>query len=201
LNGNAVYNACIELKQRLKPFREKNPNGTLEDWALEAYMNGVNLSSVGYYINTDLNYDMDTNTGRLISYKTTGVSASIVELDLLTGEHVILQTDNLVEIGNPLNFSLDIGQIEGAFIQGIGYFTMEELIYNKSDGKLLTNGSLTYRIPRINDIPRKLNIKILDSKEFTHVKTVNSSKGVGEPPFLLASSVFFALRDAVVNAR
>jgi xanthine dehydrogenase/oxidase len=130
-----------------------------------------------------------------------GVSVSTVELDLLTGEHVILQTDILMDIGNSLNFSIDIGQIEGAFMQGLGLFTMEEIFHSRSSGELLTKGALSYRIPRVDDIPRKLNIRILSDKEYTDVPTVKSSKAVGEPPLLMAMSVFFALRNAVINAR
>jgi xanthine dehydrogenase/oxidase len=201
LNGNAVLDACIQLKERLKPFREKNPNATLKDWASAAYMSGVNLSAIGFYFNSSLNYDPITNTGRLESYKVNGVAVSEVELDLMTGEHVILQTDILMDIGNSLNYSIDIGQIEGAFMQGLGFFTIEELFYSRSSGRLLTKGALSYRAPRVDDMPRKLNIRILNDKLYTNVPTVKSAKGVGEPPLLLAASVFFALRDAVINAR
>jgi xanthine dehydrogenase/oxidase len=201
LIGRAVFDACTQLKQRLKSFREKNPNGCLKDWAIDAYTSGVSLSAIGFYFNSDLNYDPATNTGKLSSYKVNGVSVSEVELDLLTGEHCILQTDILMDIGNSLNYSIDIGQIEGAFMQGVGLFTLEELFHSRSNGKLLTQGALSYRAPRVDDIPRQLNIRILNDKEYTNLPTIKSSKGVGEPPLLMAMSVFFALREAVKNAR
>lgn len=201
LNGMAVMNACLELKERLKPYKEKNPNGTLANWAVAAYFDRVNLSANGFYKTPGLDYDWETNTGRLYFYHTTGVAVSIVELDTLTGDHTPLKTDIIMDIGNSINYSIDIGQIEGAFIQGLGWCTIEETLVLTTNGGLFTRGPGNYKIPTFRDIPVEFNVKILRDKQYKHLKTVKSSKGIGEPPLFLCSSVFFALRDAVVYAR
>lgn len=201
LNGMAIYNACMELNKRLEPYKQRNPAGKLSNWAIEAYLDRVNLSAYGFYQIPDLNYDMETNTGRMYCYYTSGVGLSIVEIDVLTGDHVILQSELYMDIGRSINYAIDIGQIEGAFIQGIGLYTTEEVLILSSNGSVLTSGPGTYKIPTCRDIPVKFNIKLLKDKEYKHLKTIKSSKGVGEPPLLLAATVFFAIRNALKYAR
>jgi xanthine dehydrogenase/oxidase len=225
LNGMAVLNACLELKERLRPYKESNPKGSFGDWALSAYFDRVNLSANGFYKTPGLDHDWEKNTGKLYYYQyyfiilphyyttylyyyesryyyhTTGCAVSMVELDTLTGDHVILKTDIFMDIGNSINYSIDIGQIEGAFVQGLGWCTNEEVLVTVNNGGLLTRGPSNYKIPSARDIPVEFNVKILRDKSYKHLKTVKSSKGVGEPPLFLCSSVFFALKDAVAHAR
>lgn len=201
LNGMAVLDACAQLAERLKPYREKKPNGSLSDWALAAYFDRVNLSANGFYKTPDLTYDWESNTGKLFFYFTTGIAVSSVELDVLTGDHTILRSDIVMDIGQSINFAIDIGQIEGAFMQGVGWSTIEECLVLSGNGSVFTRGPGTYKIPGFKDVPQKMNIKILKDKEYKNLKTVKSSKGIGEPPLFLGASVFFALRDAVNYAR
>jgi xanthine dehydrogenase/oxidase len=197
----AVKNACQILYERLLQYREKNPNASIKEWARSAYMDRVNLSANGFYKTPDITYDYKNNTGRLFAYFTTGVAMSSVELDVLTGDHTILRSDIYMDIGNSINYSIDIGQIEGAFLQGIGWCTLEEILISSDNGASLTRGPGTYKIPGFRDIPQEFNIKILRDREYKNLKTIKSSKGVGEPPLFLGASVFFALRDAVIAAR
>lgn len=201
LNGMAVMEACKQLNERLKPYRDQNPNGNIGDWALAAYFDRVNLSANGFYKTPDLTYDWDKNTGRLFAYFTSGIAVSSVELDVLTGDHTILKTDIIMDIGNSINYSIDIGQIEGAFVQGVGWCTMEELLVTSFNSTALTRGPGNYKIPGFRDIPVEFNVNILRDRTYKHLKTIKSSKGVGEPPLFLGASVFFALRDAVIAAR
>ena len=201
LNGMAVLDACTQLAERIKPYREKDPNGTIKTWAFAAYMDRVNLSANGFYKTPDLTYDWETNKGRLFFYFTTGIAISSVELDVLSGDHTILRSDIIMDIGQSINFAIDIGQIEGAFVQGIGWSTIEELLVLPGNGAVFTRGPGNYKIPGFRDVPQKFNVKILRDKCYKHLKTIKSSKGIGEPPLFLGASVFFALRDAVNYAR
>jgi len=201
LNGMAVQDACAQLAARLKPYRESNPKGDISSWALAAYLDRVNLSANGFYKTPDLTYDWETNSGRLFFYFTTGVAVSSVELDVLTGDHTILRSDIIMDIGQSINFAIDIGQIEGAFMQGVGWSTIEELLVLPGNGAVFTRGPGNYKIPGFKDVPQKLNVKILRDKTYKNLKTIKSSKGVGEPPLFLGAVVFFALRDAVKSAR
>jgi xanthine dehydrogenase large subunit len=117
-----------------------------------------------------------------------------VAIDTLTGEHKLLRVDILHDVGKSLNPEIDIGQIEGGFVQGLGWLTTEELVWG-DDGKLLTRGASTYKIPTAADIPRHFNIQLWH--EANREDTIGGSKAVGEPPFMLAMSVYEALRDAV----
>jgi xanthine dehydrogenase/oxidase len=130
------------------------------------------------------------------------VACSEVELDLLTGTYTILRSDIKMDIGRSINPAIDYGQVEGAFIQGVGLFTMEESLWTRHNGLLATTGPGTYKIPSFNDIPQVFNVSFLrDASSWNELRTVQSSKGVGEPPVFLGASVFFALREAVVAAR
>ncbi|XP_042188827.1 xanthine dehydrogenase/oxidase isoform X2 [Callorhinchus milii] len=198
LNGMAIYNACQTLLERLKPFKEANPHGTWENWVDAAYMNTVSLSAVGFHRTPDLNYNWETNSGQAYNYFSYGVATSEVEIDCLTGDHKNLRTDIVMDVGTSLNPALDIGQVEGAFVQGLGLFTIEELRYSP-DGVLYTRGPGTYKIPGFGDIPAELNVSLL--RDSVNSKAIYSSKAVGEPPLFLAASIFCAIKDGIAAAR
>uniref|UniRef100_A0A671RBF5 Xanthine dehydrogenase/oxidase-like n=1 Tax=Sinocyclocheilus anshuiensis TaxID=1608454 RepID=A0A671RBF5_9TELE len=198
LNGMAIYNACQTLLQRLQPYKDKNLKGCWEDWVKAAYFHRVNLSANGFYKTPDLGYDFDTNSGRPFNYFSYGVAVSEVEIDCLTGSHKNLHTSIVMDVGKSLNPALDIGQVEGGFMQGLGLFTLEELRYSP-DGYLYTRGPGMYKIPSFGDIPIELKVSLL--RDTPNEKAIFSSKAVGEPPLFLAASVFYAIKDAIIAAR
>lgn len=200
LQGGALLNACEILLDRLRSFKESNPSGTLADWASAAFLSRVSLSATGFY-KTNSMYDKETKTGTMFNYTTTGVAISMVELDVLTGDHTILRSDIIMDIGKSINYSVDVGQVEGAFVQGIGLFTCENLLHLSTSGALASKGPGTYKIPTAEDIPQEFNVKFLKDKEYKRLENAKKWKGVGEPPLQLAFSVFLALRDAVIYAR
>jgi len=122
-----------------------------------------------------------------------------VEIDCLTGDYQILRADIVMDVGNSLNPAIDIGQVEGAFVQGVGWCTLEELVYDKSTGKLLTSGPGWYKLPGFTDVPLDFRVQLL--KDAPNRNAIHSSKGVGEPPFFLSCSVFFAIKEAIKQAR
>ncbi|TRY88303.1 hypothetical protein DNTS_016695 [Danionella cerebrum] len=198
LNGMAVYNACQTLLQRLQPYIDKKPKGCWEDWVKAAYFDRVNLSANGFYKTPDLGYDFDTNSGRPFNYFSYGVAVSEVEIDCLTGSHKNLHTSIVMDVGKSLNPALDIGQVEGGFMQGLGLFTLEELRYSPN-GYLYTRGPGMYKIPAFGDIPIELKVSLL--RDAPNERAIFSSKAVGEPPLFLAASVFYAIKDAIMAAR
>ncbi|CAH0406917.1 unnamed protein product [Chilo suppressalis] len=198
LNGMAVLEACQKLVKRLQPYKEKNPNGKWEDWVIAAYLDRVSLSATGFHATPDIGYDFKTNTGKPFNYFTFGVACSEVEIDCLSGDHQVIRTDIVMDLGESINPAIDIGQIEGAFVQGYGLFTMEELIYSPT-GTLYSRGPGAYKIPGFGDIPQEFNVSLL--KGAPNPRAVYSSKAVGEPPLFLASTVFFAIKDAIRAAR
>jgi xanthine dehydrogenase large subunit len=137
-------------------------------------------------------------SGRPFFYFAYGAACSEVAIDTLTGEYRVLRTDILHDVGHSLHPEIDIGQIEGGFAQGLGWLTTEELVWN-AKGELLTKGASTYKIPTAADMPAQLNIDLWH--EANREDTVGGSKAVGEPPFMLAISVFEALRDAIGATR
>ncbi|PQE20593.1 xanthine dehydrogenase protein [Rutstroemia sp. NJR-2017a BBW] len=173
LNGMAIKDACDQLNERLRPYREQ--------FGQDAPMKIISTAA----------------------YKDRGVAISEIELDTLTGSHTVLRTDIKMDIGRSINPAIDYGQIEGAFIQGLGLFTMEESLWTASTGQLFTKGPSTYKIPTFGDIPQVFNVSVLRDVEggWKGLRSVQSSKGVGEPPLFLGASVFFALREAVSVAR
>ncbi|XP_013387039.1 xanthine dehydrogenase/oxidase [Lingula anatina] len=197
--GMAVLNACKTLKERLAPYVNEKPSGTWEDWVKAAYMDRISLSATGFYKVPDT-WDDSYIKGEIAkeAYHTYGAACSVVEIDCLTGDHVVLRTDIVMDVGRSLNPAIDIGQIEGAFAQGYGLYTIEKLRYT-SDGKMVTTGPNTYKIPGYADIPVEFNVSFL--KGASNPRAVYSSKGIGEPPLLLASAVFFAIKDAISSAR
>ncbi|XP_072235326.1 xanthine dehydrogenase/oxidase-like [Leuresthes tenuis] len=198
LNGAAVQNACETLLKRLEPYKTKNPKASWEDWVKAAYFDRVNLSANGFYKTPDLGYSFDTNSGRAFNYFSYGVACSEVEIDCLTGAHKNLSTTVVMDVGHSLNPAIDIGQVEGGFMQGLGLFTLEELHYSPQ-GVLLTRGPGSYKIPAFGDIPTQLTVSLL--RDAPNDKAIFASKAVGEPPLFLASSVFYAIKDAISAAR
>uniref|UniRef100_UPI0037E97E2D aldehyde oxidase 6 n=1 Tax=Semicossyphus pulcher TaxID=241346 RepID=UPI0037E97E2D len=197
-NGMAVLNACQTLYQRLKPMRERNPKGSWEKWVNDAFFEKISLSATGFYRGPDLYFDWDKMEGLPYAYFVYGACCSEVELDCLTGDYRTLRTDIVVDIGRSLNPSVDIGQIEGAFMQGLGLYTMEELKFSPS-GLLYTRGPSQYKIPAVCDVPLRFNVHLLSDTDNPHA--IYSSKGIGEPVLFLGSSVFFAIKDAAAAAR
>uniref|UniRef100_A0A8C0VCU6 Xanthine dehydrogenase n=1 Tax=Cyanistes caeruleus TaxID=156563 RepID=A0A8C0VCU6_CYACU len=198
INGMAVYNACQTILKRLEPIKQSNPKGSWEDWIKTAYESCVSLSATGFYRIPDVGYNFEKNEGKPFSYFSYGVACSEVEIDCLTGDHKNIRTDIVMDVGTSLNPAIDIGQIEGAFVQGIGLFTMEELRYSP-EGNLYTRGPGMYKIPAFGDIPTEFYVSLL--RDCPNSKAVYSSKAVGEPPLFLSASVFYAIKDAIYSAR
>ncbi|XP_003473062.1 xanthine dehydrogenase/oxidase [Cavia porcellus] len=198
LNGQAIYEACQTILKRLEPFKKKNPNGSWEDWVSAAYLDAVSLSATGFYKTPNLGYDPKTNSGNPFHYFSYGVACSEVEIDCLTGDHKNLRTDIVMDVGTSLNPAIDIGQVEGAFVQGLGLFTMEELHYSP-EGSLHTRGPSTYKIPAFGSIPTEFRVSLL--RDCPNKRAIYASKAVGEPPLFLAASIFFAIKDAIGAAR
>ncbi|CAG8500087.1 2263_t:CDS:10 [Ambispora leptoticha] len=200
INGYAVANACQKLAERLRPYREKIPNASFEEICRAAYFDRVNLSANGFYKTPDIGYSWEKNEGQMFYYFTMGAAVTEIELDLLTGDHTILRTDLCMDIGRSLNYAIDIGQIEGGFVQGVGWCTIEESLFFPN-GQLFTRGPGNYKIPGFRDIPQDFRVSTYQGAQYPHLKTIHSSKGVGEPPLFLGSSVFFAIRDAIKAGR
>ncbi|KAK5046620.1 hypothetical protein LTR84_007381 [Exophiala bonariae] len=205
LNGMAVKDACDQLNMRLKPYWEKfGADADMKTIAHAAYLDRVNLSASGFWKMPKVgykwgNFDFDT-VNPMYYYFTQGVACSEVEVDLLTGDHTVLRTDIKMDVGRSINPAIDYGQIEGAFVQGQGLFTMEESLWTRS-GQLFTRGPGTYKIPGFSDIPQEFNVSFLQGVSWRHLRSIQSSKGVGEPPLFLGAAVLFALRDALLSAR
>ncbi|KAG8443857.1 hypothetical protein GDO86_009156 [Hymenochirus boettgeri] len=198
LNGMAIYNACQTLLQRMEPYKKSNPKGSWESWINEAYVDRVSLSATGFYKIPGLGYDTEKNKGNVSHYFSYGVACSEVEIDCLTGDHKNLRTDIVMDVGTSLNPAIDIGQVEGAFVQGLGLFTLEEMKYSPN-GFLYTRGPGMYKIPAFGDIPIEFNVSLL--RNCPNSKAIYSSKAVGEPPLFLSSSVFYAIKEAITSAR
>jgi len=154
----------------------------------------VGLSVTGFYMTPEIKYDFTTLNGRAFYYYCYGAAVSEVEIDTRTGEWRLKAVDIVHDVGRSINPALDKGQIEGAYVQGMGWLTMEECIWDKK-GKLLTHGPSTYKIPVAGDIPEHFNVTLFDG--YNLKPTPFNSKATGEPPLMLGLSAFFALRDAV----
>ncbi len=216
LNGKAAQNAALTIKQRLIDFAASHykvsaeevvfKNGmvvirdeilTFEAFVQLAYFNQVSLSSTGFYRTPKIYYDHEKARGRPFYYFAYGASCSEVIVDTLTGEYKILRADILHDVGASLNPAIDIGQVEGGFLQGVGWLTTEELIWNEQ-GRLMTNGPASYKIPAIADMPIEFHTHLLENRANPE-DTVFNSKAVGEPPFMLGMSVWSALKDAIAS--
>ncbi|XP_065075754.1 xanthine dehydrogenase-like [Ochlerotatus camptorhynchus] len=198
LNGMAVLNACQIIDDRLKPYKEEFPDKDWKFWITKAYFDRVSLSATGFYSTPGVHYDCLTRTGKPFNYFVYGAACSEVEIDCLTGDHQVIRTDIVMDIGSSINPAIDIGQIEGAFLQGYGLYTLEEMVYSP-DGTLISRGPGSYKIPSFGDIPGEFNVSLLTGAP--NPRAVYSSKAVGEPPLFSASSIFFAIREAIAAAR
>ncbi|CAD7700908.1 unnamed protein product [Ostreobium quekettii] len=202
LYGGAVMDACKQIADRLAPYRSQSPDAPFVEIVKKAYADRVDLSAHGFFITPDV-----TGWGgkRPFNYFCYGAACSEVELDVLTGDWHILRTDIVMDVGNPLNPAIDIGQVEGGFVQGMGWLCLEELVWGDKanawvrPGHLQTCGPGTYKIPTANDIPIDFRVSLL--RNAANPRAVHSSKAVGEPPFYLSASAFFALKDACYSAR
>ncbi len=216
LNGMAAQNAARQIKERLIAFAAEShqvspdqvlflPNrvriGDIEmpfdDLVKKAYMARVQLSAAGFYKTPKIHWDRKAGRGHAFYYYAYGAACSEVSIDTLTGEYVVERTDILHDTGRSLNKAIDIGQVEGGFIQGMGWLTTEELWWD-GKGRLRTHAPSTYKIPLASDRPKIFNVALTDWSE-AHEPTIHRSKAVGEPPLPLGLSVLHALSDAVAS--
>jgi xanthine dehydrogenase large subunit len=214
LNGKAAQDAARQVRERLAAHFAAQVGGVastvvfadgqarcgdhsiaFETLVQQAYEARVQLWSDGFYATPGLHWDRSTLTGRPFYYFAYGAAVSEVVVDTLTGEWRLLRADLLHDVGRSLNPALDIGQVEGAFIQGMGWLTMEELVWHPASGALLTHAPSTYKIPTANDAPPVFHTALYDNGNVED--SIHRSKAVGEPPLLLPFSVFLAIRDAV----
>jgi xanthine dehydrogenase large subunit len=217
LNGMAAFNAATEIRRRLTAFLARHfgcseaevhftsdgvqagtEHRTFAQLCRMAHTAQISLSATGFYATPDLAYDRATHKGRPFYYFAYGAAVSEVVIDTLTGEYRVLAVDILHDVGRSLNPAIDIGQIEGGFIQGQGWLTTEELVFD-GKGSLLTHAPSTYKIPTAADRPVRLRIALWDGDNVQ--PTIHRSKAVGEPPLMLAISVFSAMTQAVIAAR
>jgi xanthine dehydrogenase large subunit len=175
----------VFIGSRAMPFSEM---------ATRAWQGRVSLSSAGFYSTPKIHWDREKATGRPFYYFAYGAACAEVVVDVLTGEMKVLRTDILHDVGRSLNPAIDLGQIEGGFVQGMGWLTTEELVFDE-EGRLLTHAPSTYKIPCSSDVPADLRIALFDNAN--REETIYRSKAVGEPPLMLAISVFAAIADAL----
>jgi xanthine dehydrogenase large subunit len=213
LNGKAAEIACLTIRDRMAGFLAQKHGGTAQDVlfsngrvvigaqslsfaeaAAQAYAGRVSLSSTGFYATPKITWDRAAGKGRPFLYFAYGAAVTEVVIDTLTGENRILRADLLHDTGASLNPALDIGQVEGAYVQGAGWLTMEELVWD-SKGALRTHAPSTYKIPACSDRPPVFNVALWEREN--PEATVGRSKAVGEPPFMLGISALMALSDAV----
>ncbi|RFC64592.1 xanthine dehydrogenase molybdopterin binding subunit [Fulvimarina endophytica] len=216
LNGMAALDAVEQIKARLVTFATETYGVAAEDVAFlpnavrigaetmsfdafvkEAYKARIQLSAAGFYKTPKIHWDRDKGMGRPFYYYSYGAACSEVSIDTLTGEYRVERTDILHDVGRSLNPALDKGQVEGAFVQGMGWLTTEELWWDDK-GALRTHAPSTYKIPLASDRPRVFNVDLADWSENREL-TIKRSKAVGEPPFMLGISVFEALSMAVAS--
>ena len=171
---------------------------TFAELAKATHRARVSLSSTGFYRTPKLDYDAATLTGRPFYYFAYGAAAAEVEVDTLTGEYRVSRVDILHDCGASLNPAIDIGQIEGGFVQGMGWLTSEELWWDGA-GRLRTHAPSTYKIPTSRDVPADFRVALFDGGP-NREETIYRSKAVGEPPLMLGIAVFHALKDAVAAA-
>ena len=216
LNGAAALNAISKIKMNLsayikRKYKIKNGGGIYENGMIkfkgksfkfnslikEAYLNRVSLSSSGFYATPKIHFDKKNFKGRPFLYFCYGAAVSEVMIDTLTGENKIIRTDILHDAGKAINPAIEIGQIEGGFVQGAGWLTMEEVNW-KSNGQITTHSPSTYKIPAASDMPEKFNVEIFKKGKNVE-QVINKSKTTGEPPLMLAMSVFYAIKNAIAS--
>ncbi|MCW2791797.1 MAG: xanthine dehydrogenase molybdopterin binding subunit [Nocardioides sp.] len=197
LNGGAVKNACEQIKERLAEFAAGRELGW-EELVREAYFSRVQLWAAGFYRTEGIHWDSTTMQGHPFKYFAYGVAAAEVEVDGFTGAHRCRRVDLVHDVGDSLSPLVDLGQIEGGFVQGLGWLTLEDLRWDESDGpgrgRLTTQSASTYKLPSFSELPAELNVALLERAHEDGV--VYGSKAVGEPPLMLAFSVREALRQA-----
>ena len=216
LNGAAALNAVLKIKQNLSSYirrkykikadvgiyenelvKFKGKSFKFEELIKEAYLNRVSLSSSGFYATPKIFFDKKNFKGRPFLYFCYGAAVSEVIIDTLTGENKILRVDVLHDAGKAINPAIELGQIEGGFVQGAGWLTMEEVNW-KSNGQISTHSPSTYKIPAVSDMPEIFNVEIFKrGKNIENV--INKSKTTGEPPLMNAMSVFFAIKNAIAS--
>jgi len=218
LNGAATINAIYKIKQNLAAFvkrkyKLKNGEAIYENGKVkfkgksfrfnslikDAYLNRVSLSSSGFYATPKIHFNKKAFKGRPFLYFCYGAAVSEVLVDTLTGENKILRVDIIHDAGKAINPAIELGQIEGGFVQGAGWLTIEEVNW-KTNGEITTHSPSTYKIPAVNDMPEQFNVEIYKyGKNIENV--INKSKTTGEPPLMNAMSVFFAIKDAIASVR
>ncbi|TYL47615.1 xanthine dehydrogenase molybdopterin binding subunit [Marinomonas sp. IMCC 4694] len=215
LNGMAALDAVNTIKDRLRDFAIEHYGIQPDDFAISddlvrlgeetmsfpefiklAYMNRVSLSSTGFYKTPKIGYDRKAAKGRPFLYFSNGAAVSEVIVDTFTGEYKVTQVDILHDVGDSINAELDIGQIEGAFVQGMGWLTSEELSWDET-GRITTNSPANYKIPTSADVPEKFTVALFDRANSE--ESIYRSKAVGEPPLMLGISVWCALKDACAS--
>ena len=222
LNGAAVRNACTTLRERLAPLAAEllsqkagtpvrgeevvfedgrarcapadGPSVSFAEVCGHAYRRRVSLSATGYYATPGISWDWEKSEGRPFYYFACGAAVSEVEVDCYTGMHRVLRVDIVHDVGSSLNPGVDRGQIEGGFVQGMGWLTREELLWD-AQGRLSTHSASTYQIPAVSDAPLEFHVTLLPAA--AQEGTIHGSKAVGEPPLMLAISVREAIRDAI----
>jgi xanthine dehydrogenase large subunit len=216
LNGMAVARACNAIRDRMAEFLAEEHQAApasvvfaddrvrvggaeygFEEVAARVYAGRVSLSATGFYATPEISWDRKAGRGRPFFYFAYGASCSEVVVDVLTGENRILRTDIVHDAGASLNPALDIGQVEGGFVQGAGWLTTEELVWD-AKGRLRTHAPSTYKIPCASDVPEAFHVHLWDGAN--RAETIYRSKAVGEPPFMHGISVFSALSQAVAAA-
>ncbi|MFO8045267.1 MAG: xanthine dehydrogenase molybdopterin binding subunit [Halomonas sp.] len=220
LNGMAARDACLTLKARLFDFASEHYEIDREAMRMEAghlvagigeserripwgelvqaaYLGRVSLSAKGFYATPLIHYDRGTGQGRPFYYYAFGAAVAEVSVDTLSGEYQVDRVDILHDVGDSLNPAIDRGQVEGGFIQGMGWLTSEELKWNEA-GRLISDGPATYKIPTYGDLPPIFNVELMEGHP-NSMASLYRSKAVGEPPFMLGISVWSALRDALAS--
>ncbi|MFM8886178.1 MAG: molybdopterin cofactor-binding domain-containing protein, partial [Chthoniobacterales bacterium] len=223
MNGMAVKDACDQIIARLRPvaaemlsskrghtcgandvefrngrvFHVNHPSEFIPfaEVAQKAWMQRISMSATGYYRTPEIHWDRNAGKGHPFYYFAIGAAVSEVEIDGFTGDLQVRRVDILHDCGQSINEGVNRGQIEGGFVQGMGWLTAEELVWNR-EGKLLTHSPDTYKIPAVGDMPRDFRVRLLADAP-NPKQTIGRSKAVGEPPFMLAISVREAIRDAV----
>jgi xanthine dehydrogenase large subunit len=218
LNGMAAKNAVGKIRGRMAeiaaPLLDVAPDDVLfrdgrvwggnqsidfNELAKKCYLARVHLSDTGYYATPGITWDRANRTGRPFLYFAYGAACSEVLVDTMTGEMRVTRVDILHDVGHSLNPAIDIGQIEGGFIQGMGWLTTEELVYD-GEGRLRTHAPSTYKIPTASDVPAEFTTRLFESGG-NRSETIYRSKAVGEPPVMLAISVFSAVTDAIASLK
>jgi xanthine dehydrogenase large subunit len=218
LNGKAAQAAARTIKDRLAAFAAAKygvpaaavtfdagrvragdrAELSFEELVMQAYHARVPLSATGFYATPKIGYDPQTLTGRPFFYFCYGAAVSEVVVDTLTGESKLLRVDILHDVGSSLNPAIDLGQVEGGFLQGVGWLTSEELWWDER-GRLMTHAPSTYKIPAVSDWPDEFNVELAPWSR-NREDTIYRSKAIGEPPLMLAMSAFHAIRDAIAAA-